>query len=226
MQRYAVIPTRDRPEKYRLCVRSIAPQVDEVVTVAHHSPPYVGEVGRTVVPYDEEPPNISRMWRLGLDACARLAHEAEGDDAQWLVAILNDDVQVEPSWFDLIEEAMLRDRTVLGCGAGPAGHSMITGWAFVLRGNTIRPDESWGWWGSDNHIHEQAMTYWGGWSRVPRARAYHDRTDLQPGDLLTSARRDLDRWQRSHPAQPLGAAAPEIRFSGYTEQPPTWETAR
>lgn len=205
MQRYAVIPTRDRPEKYAKCLASIRPQVDVVVTVAHHSPPYVYN-GETVVPYEEEPPNISRMWNKGLDACERLAHEAEGEDAEWLVAILNDDIQVCTTWFDRIEEAMLRDETVLGSGPGPSP-VMILGAAFVLRGGTISADESWGWWGSDNAINEQAMQHWGGWSKVPKATTWHDREDLPEGPLLTSARKDLERWLALHTA-PLGLHVP------------------
>lgn len=194
MKRYAVIPTRDRPHKYAKCFRSICDQVDAVVTVAHHGPEYAVEGTRAVVvDYREEPPNISRMWNRGLARAAELA-----GDERYLVAILNDDIEVCAFWFDMIERAMEHDQTVLGSGPGPS-HEMILGAAFVLRGGTILADEAWGWWGSDNYIHEQAVENWGGWSRVPRAQTWHDREDLHPGPLLTSAQQDLARW-REHMA--------------------------
>lgn len=187
MKRYAVIPTRDRPEKYARCYAAIRPQVDEVVTIAHHLPEYVKGV---VVAYTEEPPNISRMWNIGLDTCLALARKDEH-----LVAVLNDDAQVSAHWFDLVAAAMQREGTVLGCG--PKHQGMIAGWAFVLKGGTIRADESWAWWVSDNYICEQADLHWGGWSSAPAAEVWHYGEPLAEGPLRTRAEADVARYVAS-----------------------------
>lgn len=185
MKRYAVVPTRDRPEKYEQCVASIRGQVDDLITVAHMGAPYaMGEILR----YDEDPPNISRMWNLGLDRAASLA---QGEPH--LVAVLNDDVEVAPGWFALIEAAMERGGTVLGSGRGRT--DMIDGAAFVLRGGTLRPSEEWSWWASDNYLYREAVERWGGVSHVHAARASHRDRRRPTGALRARAFEDLHRWR-------------------------------
>lgn len=189
MKRYAVIPTRNRPEQYARCYAAIEPQVTgTVVTIAHMDPDYVQA---PVVEYTDDPPNISTMWRMGLRFCAELA----GRD-QHLVAILNDDVVVSPTWFDQIEEAMEREGTVLGCGAAHQG--MLEGSAFVLKGWTLMPSPVWTWWASDNYLSEQAEKNWGGVTYVPGATIEHERREEPEGALLANARADQARWLNQH----------------------------
>lgn len=189
---FAVIPTRNRPDLYRRCVESIRYQVDEVITVAHRSPRYVGQYGEMVVPYFKEPPNISEMWNLGLNA----AYPAAQGEEHW-VAILNDDAAVPPDWFETIRSAMEREGTVLGAVPHPEA-KMIQGWAFVLKGGTLRADERWSWWASDNYLVKEANEKWGGWSKVEGLDVLHDQTPLKRGALLRRAILDRERWIREN----------------------------
>jgi GT2 family glycosyltransferase len=185
--RYAVIPTRDREAKYLRCVQAIRAQVDGLITVAHMDAPYA--VGH-VLPYRADPPNISRMWNLGLSAAASLA-----DDAPHEVAILNDDVVVPPRWFDTLSAGLAANGHVLGSGRWPRSPTpSMCGAAFLIHGNTIRPNEAWPWYGSDDWLEHEAERSWGGWTRLPDLRIEHDHEDLPPGELRRLARADSRAW--------------------------------
>src|SRR3546814_6922443 len=84
-------------------VHSVIGQLDRVVIVDNGSDPAIvpehwgmaerwegGKVG--VIRYDEDPPNISRLWNVGLDVVEEAIRSA-GED-EWDVAVLNSDVVV------------------------------------------------------------------------------------------------------------------------------------
>src|SRR3546814_19192277 len=68
-----------------------------------------GKVG--VIRYDEDPPNISRLWNVGLDVVEEAIRSA-GED-EWDVAVLNSDVVVPAQWFSRLSEAMRSTTAVL-----------------------------------------------------------------------------------------------------------------
>lgn len=167
--RYAVIPTRDRPQDFADCIEAIAPQVDAVFVVAHleasayAEPTMLATLGTTrafsVIRYSALVPNISTMWNLGLSSAHRYAADRPYD-----VAILNDDVIVPPDWFNRVTAAM----AVLGPGRASAGcvrralDPRMTGYAFILNGDdSLRADERFQWWFGDDDLERQARALGG-----------------------------------------------------------------
>lgn len=171
MNRFAVIPTRgDRDEELRRCVAAIQPQVDRVIVVdnsdqgVYFDGPQIPEFDVLYLP--EQPPNLSRLWNMGLDR----AEELEGQiHTNWEVAVLNDDAIVPPSFFEQLSAAMRSAGAAAGsyCGdGGPWLHTTpgvtslsqrLCGWAFMLNGGRgLRADERLRWWCGDNDLDMQA----------------------------------------------------------------------
>lgn len=165
IHRAAIIPTRDRHDLLADCINSVVDQVDRVIVVDNQSEPPIdpdpwhGKVGVLYVALD--PPNISRLWNIGLE-CAAQAHAGELD-----AIVLNSDVVVPPGWVEALSTAMRSTTAVLAypdqCGgqqqamhvrAEPVPLSQrITGYAFLLRGESgLRFDESMAWWYSDDDL--------------------------------------------------------------------------
>lgn len=170
--RYAVIPTRDRPDQFAECLRAIWDQVDHVLVISHHAD-YVGHVhaeSLSVIPYDPDLPNISAMWNLGLLEAEMGAYGEPHD-----VAVLNDDAVVPPDWFDRIT-ARMQQHDAAGA-SGPRGNddtsAEIAGYAFIVAGERgIRADERLRWWYSDDAIQRRCETA-GGFQIVPGVHVEH-----------------------------------------------------
>jgi hypothetical protein len=191
--RIAVIPTRDRPQKYAAAVKAISTQVDYLVTVGHHRPLYA--VGDRIVRYEDEPANISTMWNLGLSAAAKLA-----GDRGHLIAVMNDDTIPNSDWFQLIQDRMQAEHTVLGSGRRgnrEARKTQLAGHAFVVRGGTIKANPAYAWWVSDDWLEKEAREKWGGVSIVDEAIVKHSHENL-PKDhpLQVQSERDLRDWEK------------------------------
>lgn len=147
---FVVIPTRGR-STLDDCVCSVSQQVNETILidtsadgVGWHPLPRVRDVGDR---------NISRWWNHGLLRAARMAHQ-QYDATEWNVLVLNDDVIVPPGWVHTMTSALREGTADL---AYPATWHKITGYAFVLRGESrIRADESLVWWYGDDDIQFQA----------------------------------------------------------------------
>ena len=201
-----VIPTRDRPEAFTRCLAAIGPQVDLVVVVAHMNPSYVlaGPRYRTqMLPYEEDPPNISRMWNLGL-RCVNRRNYSDYD-----VAVLNDDAIVPPDWFDTITAAMRKTGAAAGFALSPGQHAPIlhtqpgptnlhtvmTGWAFILDGDKhLYADEQFEWWYGDTSLDWEARTKGGvvGVPGLPMEHLYPNSTTV--GELAVIAGEDRQRF--------------------------------
>lgn len=166
--RYALIPTHNRPVELAACIRSLAWQAHTFVVVDNACDPPVDTyrllfgdpLCRVVIIRDEEqPPNLARLWNVGLDLVAKLATSAGLDE--WDVAVLNDDAIVPPGWFAACTAAMRAGPAVVAC-SGPHGpldqlvlktapdndiRSRMCPHAFVTRGEVgLRADESMRWW--------------------------------------------------------------------------------
>ena len=185
-KRFALIPTRNRHKELANTVTDIADQVDLIYVIDNGSDPPIHEARLPVDPMQvivirdsEQPPNLSRLWNLGLDQIAMAA------EVEHKVAILNDDTRVPPGWFDAVEEAMDRTGAAAGCASpwephlaqeilktGPDGDlaNRMVGWAFMLRGESqLRVDERLRWWWGDTDLDWKARGA-GGMVVVPSHR--------------------------------------------------------
>lgn len=186
--RFAVIPTRNRPEAYAECVAALRGQVDELITVAHMGASYA--MGHRVE-YREDPPNISRMWLLGLRKASELA---AGE--KHFVAVLNDDCVVPPHWCDTLQRQIELNRTVIGSGPRKYRPRSLAGYAYMVQGDTLLPDERWAWFYSDDYLEEEAKLNWGGITIVHGLQVAHSHRGMPEDPALAEvAQRDLDRWE-------------------------------
>src|SRR5688572_21574314 len=109
--RYALVPTHNRPVELRRLVISLVNQCDAVVIIDNASDPLVDldaddELARCPLPLhvirdDEQPPNLSRLWNVGLDYIFRQLRGGDPSDP-WDVAVLNDDTELPLGWFDYV----------------------------------------------------------------------------------------------------------------------------
>lgn len=179
--RYAVIATRDRPTELANVVTALHAQGVTVVVVDNGSSPRVDppvdySVGPlpnapTVIVDDEQPPNLSRLWNVGL---AEVAEQARRRGlAEWDVAVVNDDALIPTGWYDAVA-AGLRLSTAAAACSDPHGRltapllkiardrdpfARLCGWAFMLRGEMgFRFDETMRWWFSDTDADWQARS--------------------------------------------------------------------
>lgn len=125
-----------------------------------------------VVVDDRGPVNVHRWWNVGLDV-------AEDGGAEF-VAVLNDDVRIRSTSLILLAGALAVTDAVLAWSA-PSG---ITGWAYMVRPDAIRPDERFRWWFGDNDLAMQAGEAYVGID----ARIHH-----LAGNATTSADPELQR---------------------------------
>lgn len=219
MNRFAVILTHNRPQLLVDCVAAIHTQVDMTLVIDNASDPPVdrgtlpaASAGHAVaVRYvPDQPPNLAKLWNLGLDVAANMA---VGDP--WWVAVLCDDAIVPPGWVDAVTAAMEQTGAAAGC-SNPWGHDhppqvktepdsdimgRMPGWAFILNGTKgLRADETMHWWWLDGTLDWAArgaggMVMIGGYP-VPNVQPNHY-TNTKP-ELAEQAGRDREafiaRW--------------------------------
>jgi hypothetical protein len=152
--RLAVILTHDRPDDFLDCLHAIEPQVDYVFVVSHRTA-YASQQERkqhvSVIPYQDEVPNISKAWNLGL---RRAEIWARGRD--YRVAVLNDDAVVPSGWFATIADEMTRTGAAAGAAARQ-GDPRMAGFAFILNGRAaLFADEQFEWWFGDDDLAHRA----------------------------------------------------------------------
>lgn len=210
-RRYAVIPTHNRPVELRDCVTSISDQVHEIVIIDNASEPRVEQtaLGATshVIYNMMQPPNLSHLWNIGLGYA--FAHAA---GQQHDVAILNDDAVVPTGWFTALSDGMRRWNTngafsrdmhgaitMYGPAASPSVWTRVTGWAFMLRGESTHMfDERFRWWCGDDDMSMQLRND-GGLVHVPGFPVLNRLADTNMhGVLAEQAARDMqsfvDKW--------------------------------
>lgn len=191
MRLYAVIPTHNRPAELAMLLDSIPPEVHVLVIDSASTPSITSEAGFKgdrfdrflgrriqVIRDEEQPPNLSRLWNIGLDWAAWL--DDYGNDvmpeyatADYAVAVLNDDVVLPPGLLELLA-AELDNHHVDIAFPGPRGEKCyvhqhktqppglerrMTGWCFTVRGGSgLRADERLRWWCGDDDLERQAAT--------------------------------------------------------------------
>lgn len=167
--RAAIIPTHNRPQMLNALIGTIIDDVDLIVIVDNaSSPPFSCNKKRAtcniIVIYDnEQPPNLSRLWNIGLNTVTSYMN-ARNIDA-YDVAIFNDDTELPAQWFNTVSHYLRTHNTA--AAASTASYSSVPRiiekmrpdndlmhrmcpWAFIVRGELgIRADESLRWWWGD-----------------------------------------------------------------------------
>ena len=159
-----------------------------------------------VIRDSEQPPNLSRLWNMGLNQISLVANPGHK------VAVLNDDTRIPPGWFDAVSEAMDRTGAAAGCSSPWNGRltqeilktvpdsdivNRMVGWAFILRGSAkIRAYEALRWWWGDTDMDWQARAR-GGMVIIPSHRV----DNLYPnasttGVLAEQAGRDRETFKK------------------------------
>ncbi len=198
---YAVVPSAGRDCLLR-CLEAVCPEAETVlIRTRDYS---FAAPGVNVV--DCGGLNISRWWNAGIAAAARAASAAGA--GRWDVLVLNDDAVIPPGLPGALSAAMRATTAVLAYpGDGSLLReepferlSLITGWCFLLRGESgITADERFRWWCGDNDLDVTARQM-GGTLPVPGLRVTH----LYPGghDWLMRGQIPLDcaafdaKWPR------------------------------
>lgn len=188
--RYAVIPTHNRPARLLALVVSLGAQCDHIVIVDNASTPPVDQAHLQasvpehctveVIRDEEQPPNLSRIWNVMFDRCARWrlgepgdwARPLEPEKIKWDVAVFNDDSVVPTGWYNTVATALREHETAAVAHTGdrpirepylltnfdfPRSQRMAPH-AFVVRGELrLHSDESMQWWYFDDDFSRQAI---------------------------------------------------------------------
>jgi len=213
----AVIPTKNRFSFLRDCVDSIAAQVHTVIVVDNGSTPPVKPPGlpihaeKRIIRHVEYPPNISRLWNLGIDQAIRVAEDAGW--AEWNVLVLNDDTVSPCGLVETLSQEMRATTAVCAypsqSGTGrrilhtvprpTCADEAFCGYCFMLRGEAgLRADEDFVWWFGDNDLSWRACQS-GGCLLVPGIKVEHRAPHVQTrADPRLSAQTRIDHlvWQR------------------------------
>jgi GT2 family glycosyltransferase len=181
--RLAVVATHNRPVELARLLDALAPQCHAAIVVDNASNPPVRlaewhanrdvlGMRQIVIRDGEQPPNLSRLWNVGLDAAREYVRG--GDYIGHDVAVLNDDAVPPPGWWDAVSGAMRQH----GASAASADvfHGLapgqvriwfadapmsvttrLAGWAFMLPGEEgLRLDERFRWLCGDDDISYRA----------------------------------------------------------------------
>lgn len=211
---YAVIATRNRRE---LLTSQVLPALDlpppQVFVVDNGSAPQLDTELAVVIRDNEQPPNLSRLWNLGLTAAA-IRHAVLAPDPQepYAVLVCNDDVVLPPAGVLQLHAALRATgatvafpdqhrhrRTIRRTTAGPVPLlERMTGYCWLLDGQSgLRLDERFRWWCGDDDLEWRALTQHTGTvlvDGVTVAHLYPDQsTNTIPG-LYEQAARDKDAF--------------------------------
>ncbi len=190
---FVVIPTHNRHVELAALLDSIPARAFVLVIDNASEPPVALPSGFLSAEFDrllgrrisavrdsEQPPNLSRLWNIGLDWAAALNESTRFD--QYFVTVLNDDAVMHPRYFEAAEHAFRFTNAAIvfpnrpGRAIKERGHMLhreqprspvdfsarLTGWCFTLRGSVgLRADESMRWWCGDNDLEQQAMNHGG-----------------------------------------------------------------
>lgn len=172
MKLYAVITTHDRHEWLYALVRRLVDDDVEVVVVDNASDPPVRGDLCYVIRDNEQPPNLSRLWNLGLTWVHR-HNNIHNDGDKYAVAVLNDDLMVPINFIQTLADK-LEEYAVDVAFPDQFGHGIdivdrsppgpcvdfmkrMTGYAFVLNGDiSPQANEELSWWCGDVDLEMRA----------------------------------------------------------------------
>jgi glycosyltransferase involved in cell wall biosynthesis len=190
---YAIIPTHNRQDELAELLATIPHYVEVLVVDNASEPPVLDRPaldqrtrGAAVVRDEEQPPNLSRLWNLGLQWAADRYREYYdrpnklGLSDEYGVAVLNDDVLLSPGLLTTLAANLIRHDVDIAF-PGPVGSKdfvnrelpfpgtalRMTGWCFMVRGSSgLRANENLRWWCGDDDLQAQAVTHGRGSVRV------------------------------------------------------------
>lgn len=215
--RYAIILTHNRHELLFQAVVALKPQADLILVIDNASDPPVDQdsLDVDVLHVEDQPPNLSRFWNIGLD----FIQDHWVTIPQWDVAILCDDVTVPEDWYGEVSSCMRAfaaaagsthqwspvDSPILKTAPDSDIANRMCGWAFVLAGEKgLRADEDLKWWFCDTDLDWQARAN-GGMVICPGPVAHNihpnDFTSRVPG-LAEQAGQDGQTFARKYGSRP------------------------
>jgi hypothetical protein len=227
--RYAVVPTHNRLPELTTLVRGLVGQCDGILVVDNASTPPLNQndlyqatanlrdwANFRIIHDPEQPPNLSRLWNVGLDAVAKACATVGVD--RWDVAIFNDDAVVPAGWWTVVSDALRsHESAVVACtpAYGPIGApvlktqpdgdvgSRMTPWAWVAKGELgQRSDESMRWWWFDTAWDWSARAA-GGMLIVPGPTVVNSKANSSTvGVLAEQAGRDRRRFAEIYGGNP------------------------
>lgn len=225
--RVAIVPTHNRPAELARLLDSLSTQCHVVVIIDNASTPPVDlpdwhpnrdvlGMRQLVVRDEEQPPNLYRLWNVGLHVAAEYVRG--GDTDAYDVAIFNDDTDVPPGWWDAVSGPLRAHPTaVVGCtGAydpvprpqlrdAPDRDLMgrMTPWAWIAKGEVgQRADERFRWWWGDTDWDWRARAL-GGVLTVPGPVARNTLANSSTvGALAEQAGRDRETFIELHGSAP------------------------
>lgn len=207
-------------------IHSIAADVTQVIVIDNASQPYVSPLSLSYWPHnlrviynDEQPPNLSRLWNIGINAAEQHVYSADHTDhMMWNVALLNDDTVLPSGWYAAVSTA-LREHPTAAVACGALSHHVqepilknapdsdlltrMTPWAFIMRGEIgIRGDETLRWWWGDTDVDWQARQA-GGVLIIPGNIAENTCANSSTnGVLLEQAGRDRETFRQKWGGNP------------------------
>lgn len=190
---YAVIATHNKHQSVYNLVTKLKMSTDAIVVIDNASDTPLTKFLRDkkdipnlhIIEDDEQPPNLSRLWNVGLNLVEKLATE----DA-WDVAVLNDDITVSPFWIRSLSDQLRNSDAAVAYGdqfnrdlikpqlfteAKPISlYDRMCGYAHIAKGELgIRFDETMRWWYSDDD-YDWTCRLNGGSLLVPGHTVIHD----------------------------------------------------
>lgn len=187
---YLVVAAHNKPQSLQRLIDS-AENVDHFIVIDNASTPPI-EIhdnlsGVTLIHDWEQPPNLSRLWNIGLDLAAELTPLAH-----WNVIVVNDDVSLPVNWVKSMSQALRTSNAAVAFpdqfGRHPApilntraetvsAYDRMCGFAHMSKGELgIRFDESMRWWYSDDDYDWQCRLA-GGSLMVPNMAVEHTSPD-------------------------------------------------
>lgn len=212
---YAVIPSGQRPDCLANLIHDLVESggVRIVIVDTGYDRIKISHPNVTVL-QDHGPINIQRWWNTGLKHVYGLQ---AGSDAEFTVAVLNDDLRVPPGFVEQLDRNLNLDGRCAAACPAPGLRTMgwvivdqgtvsprMTGFAFALRGSLkLLADEQFVWWYGDNDLDWRARQL-GGVIHV--GGAWDGFQHLHPssttvGELAEQAGRDREtfvaKWGRT-----------------------------
>ena len=237
MHRFAVILSHNRIDLLAQCVAAIGPQVDMVIVIDNASDPpvrdrghlqaYLGpgawpdpdEFALAIVYVPDQPPNLSRLWNIGIDRAMEI-REASQDpfEPQPRIAVLCDDALPPAGWFAAVVAGMEATGAVVGASSGGGVGAPVVktapdrdlmgrmpGHAWILDpASPVRPDETFAWWWGDTDLDWQARVA-GGMVMVGGYPVPNRQPDFWPTkrpDLFGQIGLDGDAFAAKHGSRP------------------------
>lgn len=172
---FAAIPTHNRHVLLTELVRQLSGTVDYLIIVDNASDPPIrademksaSGIETFVLHTPIQPPRLYLFWNMAFTTAQRVA-EDQGQ-AEWNVAVLNDDTALPPSWATVIGTELRRSPAAIACGSEdrsrktstlktqPARFPRMTPHAFIMKGEIgLRADERFSWWWGDTDLDAQA----------------------------------------------------------------------